>query len=210
LCSVKRRQSSGEGGVDGAHRVEVALEGAGEVGLAGEVGAVGDPDGEGFGIKGLADLDAFEVVLDGLSPRGRVGVGEGAELVGEGLAGLVLKGVGVHRVEGKAEGFCLIFQCLGVGFVPRDVERDGGGGGGEAVDDGAVVELVEDVARLTGAGEASKARAAGADAPGWDGNAERQDLGFDRFYVDAAAVELLAERLVVAPERRRCGGRFRR
>jgi hypothetical protein len=40
------------------------------------------------------------------------------------------------------------------------------------------------------------------------GNAEGQDLGLDRFDVDAAAVELLAQRLVVAAEGGGPGGVF--
>ena len=60
-------------------------------------------------------------------------------------------------------------------------------------DDGAILDLVEDVARLALAGEAGKARAAGADAPGGHGDGEGRDLGLDRVDVDAAAVEALAQ-----------------
>ena len=46
----------------------------------------------------------------------------------------------------------------------------------QLLDDGAILDLVEDVARLAGAREAGKARAAGADAPGRDGDMEGGDL----------------------------------
>ncbi len=68
--------------IDLPHRIQIALEGLGEVALAGEVGAVGDPDRERLGSDRLADLDAFQIVLDRLGPRRRIGVGERAELVG--------------------------------------------------------------------------------------------------------------------------------
>ena len=63
----------GQGGIDGLDRVEIVLELAREVHLAREVGAVADPYGEGFRADGLADLDTFEIVLDGLLAGGLVG-----------------------------------------------------------------------------------------------------------------------------------------
>ncbi len=58
----------------------------------------------------------------------------------------------------------------------------------------AVLELVEDAARLARAGEAREARAARADAPGRNGDGEGGRLGGDRLDVDAAALEPPAER----------------
>ena len=78
--------------------------------LAGEVRAVADPDRQRLGAERLADLDAFEIVLDRLPARRGVGVRERAELVGERLARLVLEGVGVHRVEAEAERRRLVLQ----------------------------------------------------------------------------------------------------
>ena len=92
-----------------------------------------------------------------------------------------------------------LLQPLRIGLVPRNMQRDGGRGARQLLDDGAILDLVEDVARLAAAGKAREARAAGADAPGGDGDAERRDLVADRVDVDAAPVELLAERVVVAP-----------
>jgi hypothetical protein len=81
------------------------------------------------------------------------------------------------------------------------VQRDGRGGAGQPVDDGAVGELVEDVAGLARAGEAGEAGAAGADAPGRDGDGEAGDAGLDRVDVDAAVGEAVAEGGVVGARR---------
>ena len=54
--------------------------------------------------QALADLDALEVVGHRLVAHGGVGVGQGAELVGQRLARLVLEGVGIDRVEGRVRG----------------------------------------------------------------------------------------------------------
>ena len=148
--------------------------------LAGEVRAVADPDRQRLRADRLADLDALEVVLDRLRADRGVGVAERAELVGERLAGRVGEGVRVHRVEAEPELLApSAFSAARVGLVPRDVQRDRRRRAGQPLDDGAVVELVEDVARLARPGEAREAGAAGADAPGGHGDAEGRDLGLD-------------------------------
>ena len=124
-----------------------------------------------------------------------------AELVGELLVPGVGEGVGVHRVEAEAEARGGLLQPLRIGLVPRNVQRDGRRRARQLLDDGAILDLVEDVARLAGAGKAREARAAGADAPGRDGDMEGRDLVADRIDRDAAAVELLAERGVVGIQR---------
>ena len=140
-------------------------------------------------------------MLDRLGADRCVGVRQRAELVGERLAGRVREGVRVHRVEPEAELGGARAERGRVGPVPGDVQRDGRRRAGQLVDDGAVAELVEDVARLAGAGEAREARAAGADAPGRHRDGEGGDPGLHRLDVDAAAVELRAERGVVLAER---------
>ncbi len=69
------------------------------------------------------------------------------------------------------------------------------------MDDTAIVQLLEDVARLADAGEAGEARAAGPDAPGGDRDVEGSDLLRDAFDVDTAARELLAQRAVIGGKR---------
>ncbi|MET4688785.1 hypothetical protein ABIA13_003230 [Sinorhizobium fredii] len=93
-------------------------------------------------------------------------------------------------------------QTCEVGYlVPGDVQRDGRRRPRQLLDDAAIFELVEDVARLAQAGKAGKARAAGADSPGGNGDAIGGDLLLDGVDVDAAAREPLAEAFVVAPQR---------
>ena len=187
--------------VDLRHRGEIALERLGEIALAGEIRAVADPDRQRLGAERLADLDAFKIVFDGLRAGRGIGVAERTVFIGMRLRRGVGKGVGVHRVEGKAERIALCLQLLGVGLVPGNMQRDGRGCLCQLVDDGAVVELVEDAARLAEARKAGKARAAGAHAPGWDGDEELGNLCGDRLDVDAAARKICAERLVVGFQR---------
>ena len=172
---------------------EIALEGAREMALAGEIRAVADPDGQRLRADLAAEMDAFEIVLDGLQADGLIRMAERPELVGKLLAGRILEGVGVHRVEAKAQRFRLLLQLGGVGDpVPGDMQGDARRSAGQAVDDGAVVQLVEDVARLALAREAGEARAAGADAPGGDGDGERGGARFDHGNIGAAAGQSLA------------------
>ena len=70
-----------QGGRDLPDAVDVAVEGAGEVGLAGEIGPVADPDGQRLGAELLPGFDAGDVVRDGLGADGGVGMGEGAIFV---------------------------------------------------------------------------------------------------------------------------------
>src|SRR5690606_31338591 len=90
--------------------------------------------------------------------------------------------------------------------VPRNMQRHGAGGLRQLRDDGAILDLVENIARLALAGEAGKAGAAGADAPGGHGHGKSGDLVLDGVDGDAAPVEALAQRLVVAAQIRLAGG----
>src|SRR5690606_17832272 len=123
------------------------------------------------------------------------------ELVGIAVTRMVLERVGVHGVEAEPQALGRLAQQGRVGLVPRDVERDGGRGAGETLDDGAVGKLVEDVARLAGPGETREPRAACTHAPRRDGDAEGSHLFLDGVDGDAAPVELLPERLIVAAQR---------
>ena len=123
------------------------------------------------------DLDAFEIMRDRLPAHGAVGVGERAELVGQRLARLVLERVGVDGVEAEAQRLRALGQLAVIGdLVPGKMRRAGRRQAGQLLDGRAILELVEYAARLAGAGKAGEARAARADAPGRDGDAEGGDL----------------------------------
>jgi len=116
-------------------------------------------------------------------------VGQRAEFVGDLLAGLVLEGVRVDGVEADAERLRPLGELAIVAdLVPGEVGRAGRGRAGELMDGRAILELVEDSARLAGAGKTREARPARADAPGRDGDRECGRLGGDRVDVDAAAL----------------------
>ena len=134
-------------------------------------------------------------------------MGQRAELVGERLARLVLERVGVDRVEAEAQRLGALGEFAVVAdLVPGEMRRAGRRRARELVDRRAILELVENVARLAGAGKAGEARAAGADAPGRDGDGEGGDLRRDRLDVEAAPRQLPAERAVIVLER---GGALR-
>ena len=170
--------------------------------LAREVAAVADPDRVRAGAELLAERHAVHVVRDGLLAHGGVGVGERAELVRMRLAGLVLEGVGVGGAEREAAFGGERAQRGGiVGLVPRDVQRDVGRDAHQAVDQVAVLDLLEHVARLAGPREAGEPRAAGGDAPRRDRHDERLRPRLDRADVETAAPELAPEMVVVVLQR---------
>ena len=122
---MNSRQSVGQRGVDRAQALEVALERAAEVDLAGEVAAVADPDG-GAPSRAARRAEALEVVLHRLPADRAVGMGQAAELVRVLLAGLVLERVRVHRVEAEAALLGEPAQLRGaLGLVPGNVQRHG-------------------------------------------------------------------------------------
>jgi hypothetical protein len=185
-------------GVDLARAVQVAIEGAAEVLLAGEVAAVADPHRQRLAAELAPDLDALEIVLDRLRARGSVGVREAAELVAVSLALLVAEGVGVHGVEGQAGGGRGAAQLAPIAaLVPGDVQRDGGRGARQLLDHAAVLQFVEHMPRLARAGKAREACAAGAHAPARDRHAEGRGPLAHLFNVDAAPRQLRAQLFVV-------------
>ena len=75
-----------------------------------------------------AQVDAVVVVLDRRVAHGGIGVAEAAELVRDGAVarrrGVVLEGVGVHRVERDAALVRVLAQRVRIGgVVPGHVER---------------------------------------------------------------------------------------
>jgi hypothetical protein len=200
LCSMKILRQPG---VDRLHALEIALQGPREMLLSGEIGAVRDPDGERLRAQHLAELDAFDVMRHRLRPCRRVGMRQAAELVGMLLVGLVLESVGIDRVEAEAELVAELLHRMHVlVLVPGEMQRDGRRRPGQLLDRGAVLELVEHVARLADAGEAGEARAAGADAPARNRDAEAGDRLGDGLDVGAGAPQLAAQRLIILVQRR--------
>jgi hypothetical protein len=83
-----------------------------------------------------------------------------------GLAGLVLEGVRIDRIEAETERGGLLTQGLVVRDpVPREMGADARGGAAQLLDDGAVFELLVDIGGLAGDRELGEARAAAACAP---------------------------------------------
>ncbi len=191
----------GQAGVNLAQALQVARQRRAEVLLTGEIAAVANPDGNGLRTELFADFNALQVVLDGLSTHRRVGVGEAAEFVRVFLARLILKGVGIDRIEPQAEGLGVLLQGgVVLHRVPGEVGGNRWRGSDELVHRSAVLQLVENVPRLTGSGEAEEARAAGAHAPGRQRNLQRLSPGGQRLRVDFSARQLLPQHLVVALE----------
>src|SRR5207237_3215593 len=117
----------GQSLVDVAHAVEVQLKHATKVLLTGEVSAVADPDRVSLRADLLPQLDALDVVLDGLPADGRVRVCERAVLVGLRLVDLILKRVRVHRVEVQAARARELDERVGgLRLVAGDVARGAG------------------------------------------------------------------------------------
>src|SRR5437660_6869682 len=114
----------GQRSVNLTHAFEIALERAAEVLLAGKIPAVADPDRVGFRAQRFPDLNAFEVVFDGLLAHQVFGMSKASEFVRVFLSWLILERVGVHRVEMQAALPGILAQVAGVvWFVPRDMQR---------------------------------------------------------------------------------------
>src|SRR5205809_3333335 len=83
----------GQRSINLAHAFEVAFKRAAEVLLAAKIPAVADPDRVGLRTERFADLNAFDIVLDGLLAHRLLRMSEASEFVRVLLSRLILKGV---------------------------------------------------------------------------------------------------------------------
>src|SRR5438046_6468895 len=115
-------------------------------------------------------------MLNRLRANGGIGMREAAELVGKAVLGPVLESIRIDRIEPQSQCVGMSLQSLGVGrFVPGKMQRNSGRRARKAVNDRAIVNLVENVGRFTRAGKAREARSSRTDAPGWQGHREARD-----------------------------------
>jgi hypothetical protein len=102
---------------------EVPIEGLPEVKLTWKISAIANPDGVRSRAKAEPDAEALEVVLDRLTPNGRIDVREAAVLVRQTLIGLILKRIRVHRFDEQSARLGEHAQHrTAVGTIPRDVQ----------------------------------------------------------------------------------------
>src|ERR1700688_4797583 len=114
------------------------------------------------------------------------------------MARLVLERVGIDGVEAEPPSRRRLAQFLGiVELVPGKMQGNRRGRPRQLLYDRTVVEFVEDVARLAGPGKAGEARAARADAPGRQRDAEGGDLLRDRFGLEAPARQHAPQVIVI-------------
>ena len=114
------------------------------------------------------------------------------------LIGRIGERVGVHCIETKTVRIGMGLQMFGIGLVPWDMQRHIGCCPRQLLDHRAIVELVEDAARLAYARKACKACSARANTPRGYGDEKFRDLAGDRVDVDVAPRKMRAQRLVVA------------
>jgi hypothetical protein len=144
--------------------------------LAGVVGAVGEPDLQVTGAGGIHDVDAFEVVIDGLLADRRVGVGEGSELVV-----IVLEGVRVDGAEGHTVVGCESTEGgVVLDFVPGNVQGDRRGQRGVLVHLGGIRDLLLRGARGSWGAEYFEPGARVAERPGRKFDGLLGELRLDR------------------------------
>ncbi|MNE47336.1 hypothetical protein D3C80_1417390 [compost metagenome] len=140
-------------------------------------------------------------MLDGLPARRGIRVAERTIFVGMALTRRVRKRVGIHGIEAETQRRGMGLQTLRVLFVPRNVKGDVRRRPCQLVDDSAIIQLVENTARLARAGKTGKAGAAGANAPGRHGDEKLRDLGRDCVDIDIATGQLVAKRLIIVLQR---------
>ena len=161
-----------EAGVDLLEGVGETVLPAAEVGLAGVVGAVREPDLQVTAAGGVHDVDAVHVVVDGLLADAWVAVGEGAELVV-----VVLEDVRVDGAEREPE----VRGVRGQGGVvihpvPWDVQGNARGEARVGVHLGRVLQLLLDGSQGPGGGEHLEAGPRVAVGPGGDLDGEALEL----------------------------------
>src|SRR6185436_10012588 len=101
------------------------------------------------------------MMFDGLAAHRAVGMRQGTKLVGMFLAGLILKRVGIDRVETEAQRLGLTGEGFRIDrLVPRYVKRNARCDAGEIVDDGGIEHFLRDIARLARDGKATEPRPA--------------------------------------------------
>ncbi len=71
----------------------------------------------------------------------------------------------------------------------------------QLVDDGAIIELIENAARLARAGKTGKTGATGTNAPGGHGDEKFRHLGGDGIDINVATAKLNAKRIVILRQR---------
>src|SRR5215467_4818970 len=81
--------------------------------------------------------------------------------------------------------------------IPREVQRHRRRHSTELLHHSAVLELVEDVARLASSRKTREPRAPGSDPPRRDCDAESSNLAGHCLDVEAASVELASERFII-------------
>src|SRR5208282_6635382 len=127
--------------------------------------AVADPDSERSRTEPLSDFDALQIVRNSLFANRLVGMGQAAELVGQ-LTRKVFERIRIDGVENDPIGARKVPQFAEiVNPVPGKMWRHRGRRTSQLLDHGAVLELLEDVARLAGHRKAREPRAARADPP---------------------------------------------
>ena len=103
-----------------------ALVSAAQVVLSGEIGTIGEPDGQHFGIQLFAVLYTLDVVVNGLLADDSFRVAKGAEFIAIRLVFLVLKSIGIDRIDGQAVVRKQLFEGGYIlGNVPGNVQGDG-------------------------------------------------------------------------------------
>ncbi len=188
--------------IDLPEALQIAVERAAEMELAREVAAISNPDRVRGRAERHPDPNAFNVVLDRLAAHMSVGMSEAAELVRQRLIRLILERIGVHRLHRQPAGLRERAQRCGVvRTVPRNVQGDARRHTHQLEHRFAVLELLENGARLAREPEAPEPRAAGSDAPRGHVDAEVHRLSDQRLGVYSASGELAAERMEVLVQR---------
>jgi hypothetical protein len=104
----------------------------------------------------------------------------------------------LHCIETKAVRIGMGLQMFRIRLVPRDMQRHIGRCPRQLLDHRAIVELVEDAARLAYARKAREPCSARANTPRGHGDEKFRDLVGDCVDVYVASCEMSAQRLVVA------------
>ena len=116
----------GHGRVNLSQAVRSSLQCLLEIVLAGEIHTIGQPYRQAVRAEFFPDPDDFDIVRYRLLPDLRVAMAKGSVPVAVRLPGLVLEGVGIHRVKKESVGCRPIPDGLEIlRNVPGNVQRNG-------------------------------------------------------------------------------------
>jgi hypothetical protein len=187
--------------------VKVTLQRACEILLAGQVGAVADPDRERRRPELPSYVDARDIMCHRLRTDAGVGRRQAAVAVAVGLPRLVLERIGIYRVEPEPQRRRFFPQGTVILYlIPRKMRRHARRDAAQLLHDRTIRELLADAGGLAGDRKLGETGSPAAGSPARQRNGKTRDRARDRLDVGIAALQRAGERGIILSDRPHLGG----